>query len=156
VSEIEGFRDRLAYLRWLRNAGRAAPETDEELAREWGVGLQWLRKWKRRADSPEGRREEKAITTALGEAVARWLYDGVGNAPDASARRVWSEGAATLILRVAEPPITSKEIAEFVNEELAASRAYDAERATTPPAASPARGGAKKAAGGTKGRSRGR
>jgi transcriptional regulator with XRE-family HTH domain len=65
--------------------------------------------------------------------------------------------------REAEPPLTTKEITDFVNEELAASRAYDAERAAeraTPPsaspAASPAPGAARKAAGGTKGKSRGR
>lgn len=154
MSEIEGFRDRLAYLRWRRNAGRVAPETDEELATEWGVGLQWLRKWKRRVQSPEGRREEKAITAALGEATARWLYDGIGTAPDLALWQVWTEGAATA-LRAPEPPLTTKEITDFVNEELAASRAYDAERAATPPAAR-APGGARKAAGGTRGKSRGR
>jgi hypothetical protein len=150
-----GFADRLAYLRWLRALGRLRPETDGELADAWGVGEKWLWKWKKSAVAPEGRTEEKAISEVVGELVARWLYDGTDPAPRADLWREWVVARSLEPMRATDP----KAVDDFIERERAASRAYDAERAAeraTPPAAPRAAGGARKAAGGTKGKSRGR
>lgn len=79
-----GFAERFAFVRFLRAMGRLSPESDRELAAALGVGESWIRKWKTRADAPEGRSEQKAIEKALepmGVGI-EWLYDGVGAAPD--------------------------------------------------------------------------
>lgn len=135
MSEL-GFPDRLAYLRWLRNLGRVVPEKDGELAKAWGVGLQWLRKWKRRPEAPEGRTEATAIGKALEPmgTTVEWLYDGAGAAPRPDLWREW------LVARALAAEDQSA-AAEFLTKERTASR----------PAT--ARGAAAKAAGAGKGRS---
>lgn len=50
-----GFAERFAFVRFLRAMGRLSPESDRELAAALGVGESWIRKWKTRADAPEGR-----------------------------------------------------------------------------------------------------
>jgi hypothetical protein len=90
--------------------------TDGELADELGVGEKWLGKWKVKAQAPGGRAEEKAIARAIGEDGAKWLYDGVGSAPDPAAWAIWQAGTvattipsgAVLVPRAdpAAPPAT--------------------------------------------------
>lgn len=129
-----GFAGRLAYLRWLRTVGREGPETDAELAAALGVGVKWLRKWKRRAEAPEGRTEALAIATAL-EAMGvtvGWLYDGKGPTPRPKLWREW---------------LVARELGGVEGVE----RFLESER-DNPGASAPS--GASKAAGGTRGRTR--
>jgi hypothetical protein len=97
VPEI-GFRDRLAYVRWLRARGKTRMEKDTELAEGLGVGYEWLKKWGRRAEAPEGRTQYEAIRRALepiGVAVD-WLYDGVGETPHPELWAFWVEAMRDL------------------------------------------------------------
>lgn len=148
-----GFADRLAYVRWLRARGRLRPETDGELADVWGVGEKWLWKWKKSAVAPEGRTEERAIAEAVGEPVTRWLYDGTGPAPRVELWREWLVARSLEAVRATNP----RAVDDFIEQEIAASRERDG-HATPSPASGPTsgRGAAKKAAGGSKGKSRGR
>lgn len=93
-----GFRDRLAYVRWLRARGKTKMERDTELAEGLGVGYEWLKKWGRRAEAPQGRREYDAIRRALtpiGVSVD-WLYDGIGETPHPELWAFWVEAMRDL------------------------------------------------------------
>lgn len=86
-----GFAERFAYVRWLRARGRLSPESDRELAVALGVGESWIRKWKTRADAPEGRSEQKALERALAPlgVTVEWLYDNAGPPPQPSLWETW-------------------------------------------------------------------
>jgi transcriptional regulator with XRE-family HTH domain len=79
-SPQESFRVRLAYLRWLSNAGRVPPEKDSEFAERAGVGYEWLKKWMKRDDAPDDRKLTAKLAEALG-ADSAWLFDAQGEAP---------------------------------------------------------------------------
>lgn len=114
-----GFDDRLAYLRWLRSAGRPKAETDDELAVALGVGKKWLDKWKRRSDSPDGRDEEKSIRQSLGDAVTRWLYDDEGDPPKPDLWKVWIRALRarpTELPATAFPSVPRKKAAKKTSE----------------------------------------
>lgn len=98
-----GFRERLAYLRWLRARGRLRAETDAEVATALGVGEKWLTKWKGRADAPEGRTEEAAIKASIGAQPAQWLYDGTGPAPEPARWREWLQAREDRVGATAAP-----------------------------------------------------
>ena len=86
-----GFRERLAYLRHLRNRGRLRHETDGQTAEGLGVDAGWIDKWKRRHDPPPGHRERNAMEPALeamGTSTA-WLYESEGNPPDVMEWKKW-------------------------------------------------------------------
>lgn len=89
------FRDRLAYVRWVRSAGRQKPETDREFADFLGVGEKWLAKWKTSPDAPNGRDEAKAIGLALQPMgiTTAWLYDNEGEPPRPELWRIWLSAA---------------------------------------------------------------
>lgn len=89
-----GFAARLAYVRWLRNRGRLANETDKELAAALGVTYGWLTKWKIRNDAPPGRDEARAIIAALSPlgVTEDWLFEGQGTPPEASLWKIWLKG----------------------------------------------------------------
>lgn len=93
-----GFRDRLAYVRWLRARGKTRMEKDTELAEGLGVGYEWLKKWGRRAEAPEGRQQYEAIRRAL-EPIGvpvDWLYDGIGETPHPEFWAFWVEAMRDL------------------------------------------------------------
>lgn len=127
---------RIAHARRLLGLREGTDVAVPELAERVGVTAASVYNWEADASEP-GRANLAKLATVLGVTPAYIAYGVRADRP-------------------AEPPLTTKEITDFVNEELAASRAYDAERAATPPAASRAAGGARKAAGGTRGKSRGR
>lgn len=86
-----GFRDRLAYLRWLRNRGRLRPETDAQVAAYLGVTTGWVEKWKQKHNSPPGHKERIAMTPPL-EAMGTtddWLYEGEGSPPQPRLWKGW-------------------------------------------------------------------
>lgn len=92
-----GFAARLAYLRWVFNAGRTEALKDAEFASRIGVGTKWLGKWKSRADAPPGRAEAQAIEAALrpwGATIA-WLYDNDGAPPFPALWQFWHAQAST-------------------------------------------------------------
>lgn len=80
VAAEAGFAARLAYVRWLRDLGALAPESDRALAQRAGVGYEWLAKWKKRSDAPETRSPGKLLAKAL-DADPNWLLDAEGQPP---------------------------------------------------------------------------
>jgi hypothetical protein len=84
-----GFSERLAYVRWVRQARLRRYENDRQLAVALGVGEKWLGKWKDSAKPPEGRSEAAAIEAVLGRATTAWLYDGVGEPPNPELWNAW-------------------------------------------------------------------
>lgn len=86
-----GFNERLGYLRWLRNRGRAEPESDAEVAAALGVEGAWLSKWKKAAAFSRDRTMALKIESALdGTGVSsRWLLDGDGDVPEPEMWAIW-------------------------------------------------------------------
>lgn len=111
-----GFRERLAFVRWLRAKGRTALESDAELAVALGVGYKWLQKWKTRAEAPEGRTEHDAIAKALKPlgVPVRWLYDGSGAQPWPDLWAYWSDAMRDLgtdeLNAPKAPPLSNDEL----------------------------------------------
>lgn len=85
MAPTAGFRERLAFLRWLRNQDFRVPEPDKAFAREVGVGYSWLKKWMKRPDAPTVRKGAGALLAGLqrlGIHVSdAWLLDGDGDPP---------------------------------------------------------------------------
>lgn len=103
MSHIDtGFNTRLAYLRWLRARGRAAPETDRELAAAAGVGYPWFQKWKTRTDAPDSRELGRKLCRGL-DADEAWLLDGIGAPPEPGLWKVWTSTPAKNVAQ--EPPM---------------------------------------------------
>lgn len=110
-----GFAERLAYVRWLRARGRISPESDRELATALHVGESWVRKWKTRADAPEGRSEQKALEAALGAVLVAWLYDDEGAPPQPALWAAWRAGwraESVLPLPVEPDPALDRKLTE--------------------------------------------
>jgi transcriptional regulator with XRE-family HTH domain len=84
-----GFAERLAYVRWVRQARLRRYENDRQLAAALGVGEKWLGKWKDSTRAPEGRSEAAAIEAVLGREATAWLYDGVGEPPNRELWHAW-------------------------------------------------------------------
>jgi transcriptional regulator with XRE-family HTH domain len=84
-----GFAERLAYVRWVRQARLRRYENDRQLAAALGVGEKWLGKWKDSTKAPEGRSEASAIEAVLGRPTTEWLYDGVGEPPNPELWQAW-------------------------------------------------------------------
>ena len=86
-----GFKMRLAYVRWLRHAGRHLHESDRQFAEHMGVGEKWVAKWKLRDDPPDGRVEYETMRASLAASgiSVDWLYDGVGCAPEPKLWNYW-------------------------------------------------------------------
>lgn len=86
-----GFRERLAYLRWLRNRGRVRAETDAQFATALGLERGWVEKWKRRSDAPPGHKERRALETMLTplDSSTDWLYEGSGHPPERAQWQLW-------------------------------------------------------------------
>lgn len=103
-----GFRERLAYLRWLRDCGALTPESDGKLADYLGVGVKWLGKWKRSQKAPNGIAEHEAIETSLREmgVAINWLYKGEGDPPEPDMWARWEKAWRT---RVREGPPGKRE-----------------------------------------------
>jgi hypothetical protein len=89
-----GFAERLAYVRWVRQAQLRRYENDRQLAAALGVGEKWLGKWKDSTKAPEGRSEAAAIEAVLGRAATEWLYDRVGDPPNPELWQAWLEEGA--------------------------------------------------------------
>lgn len=88
-----GFRERLAYVRWLRARGQTVVENDTELAAELGVGYEWLKKWAKRSDAPPGLAHYDILAAALAPmgVSVDWLYDGTGAPPSPELWGLWCE-----------------------------------------------------------------
>lgn len=84
-----GFHRRLAYVRWLRARGRAAPESDRELADATGVGYPWLNKWKGRKDAPDSHEMRIAFANGL-KVDGAWLFDNKGTPPEPELWSYWN------------------------------------------------------------------
>lgn len=98
-----GFAGRLAYLRWLRARGRAAPETDREVAAAAGVGYPWFTKWKSRADAPDSHVIRERFLRGL-HLDSTWIFDGQGEPPEPDLWRRWLERPSYLRVMAETPP----------------------------------------------------
>lgn len=78
-----GFADRLAYVRWLRQAGRTEVESLRAFSAAIGVEYAWLHKWADSARAPTRRPEIKALMAGLAPMgiTEEWLIDGTGTPP---------------------------------------------------------------------------
>jgi transcriptional regulator with XRE-family HTH domain len=106
-SPRESFRVRLAYLRWLSNAGKVPPEKDSEFAQRAGVGYEWLKKWMKRDDAPDDRTLTAKLAEALGADPA-WLFDGEGTAPQPVLWTAFHTGTPIEDLDIAAPLAPAK------------------------------------------------
>lgn len=105
-----GFRERLAYVRWLRARGKTAVEKDTELAEELGVGYEWLKKWAKRSDAPPGRDQFETLARTLAPlgVSADWLYTGRGGTPHPDLWARWIEAFRDVgVSEIDDPPETN-------------------------------------------------
>lgn len=106
-----GFRERLAFVRWLRARGKTALEKDTDLADGLGVGYEWLKKWSKRSDAPPGREQFDILAKSLAPlgVSADWLYSGRGPTPHPELWARWLEAFWDLgVNELDAPPETNE------------------------------------------------